>query len=556
MLKICLPLLFLFVTGVAGQAPDAAEPEPFGDGVFTGGEIFRGSFAPDGRTFYFFKKVVPGQEEYRIFASRLTDGKWTAPRRVGLGGEHSDLYPAVSKDGRRLVFVSYRPVPGVKTDKPNAHLWYADRQGEGWGEPVFMAKANLIGHYHAWAEFGRDDAVYFRRITPDWRSRRTLVTRWNGTEYAEAVPFEEAERLSERLSERRPDLNVNGGSPGPTRDLIFFDVGTRDAETGRRASDIWVAVRRNGEWLGPAPLGPGINGPGYDVFPFFSPDGRTMYFVRDFREFRRIPLAAALAPVEKGAFMTDLEKLVETERDFARTARAKSVRQAFLEFFAPGGVVFQPGPVGALEHWEKRPESPALLAWDPVRADISSDGRIGYTTGGWEFRPAGPDGEPAAYGQYVTLWERQPGGEYKAVLDIGNTHPKPAAPEKSWTAPESVPPREGRRPDGFEPASGLIGIERYEELLADDVRLYRPEKFALIGKKAALAELRRERKEIKDGRTEGEKCAGADDLMYCYGFLVTDRADGSAARGNLVRIWKFRDGKWRIVLELYAPLPA
>ena len=149
-------------------------PEIFGKDIFAGGEVFRGSFSPDGKTFYFFKKITEGQEDYRIFTSNMVEGKWTEPKILNLGGEYSDLYPTISKDGKRLVFSSYRPAPNDKSEKPNAHLWYADKKGDGWSEPVFLAKVNKLGHYHSWVEFGWDGDIYFRQTTPDWKDEQKL----------------------------------------------------------------------------------------------------------------------------------------------------------------------------------------------------------------------------------------------------------------------------------------------------------------------------------------------------------------------------------------------
>ncbi len=264
--------------------------ELFGAGVLSVGEVYRGSFTPDGRTFYFFKKVTPGQEDYRIFVSHLREGKWSAPERVRLGGDYSDLYPAISKDGKRMVFSSYRPAPGDTSPKPNAHLWYVDRQGNGWGEPVFMTAANRLGHYHSWVEFGPDAAVYFRRTTPDWSATEALITRWQGKEFAPPVPYAEAQRWKNW----RSDVRVAGASPGPDGKVLLLDVATRNPKTGRGASDIWVSFKRGQDWSEPKPLGAGINSDGYDVFPFFSPDGKELYFVRDFAAFYRVRLQEAL----------------------------------------------------------------------------------------------------------------------------------------------------------------------------------------------------------------------------------------------------------------------
>ncbi len=83
----------------------------------------------------------------------------------------------------------------------------------------------------------------------------------------------------------------------------------------------------------------------------------------------------------------DLEKVVETEKAFARFADEKGIKPAFLEFLADDGVMFNPQQINGKELWLSRPESPALLSWYPVFADVSSNGVLGYTTGEGEYRP-------------------------------------------------------------------------------------------------------------------------------------------------------------------------
>jgi L-ascorbate metabolism protein UlaG (beta-lactamase superfamily) len=270
-----------------GSAPEA--PRPFAAEALTDSEIFRGSFAPDGRAFYFFTKVGDS-ESYRVVVSRRERGRWSRPERVDLGGDHSDLYPSITRDGRRLVFSSYRPIPGVSLSKPSAHLWYSDLVDGRWSAPVFMARPTTPGHYHSWVHVSDDGAVYFRRTTPDWRATETRVTRWNGTEYAASEIYADAERWKTW----RPDVRVVGGLPGPGGRTLFLDVSTTNPRTDRPASDIWVTVRERDGWSEPRPLGGGVNSDGFDVFPFFSPDGRELYFVRDFRTFHRVAMDDAL----------------------------------------------------------------------------------------------------------------------------------------------------------------------------------------------------------------------------------------------------------------------
>lgn len=264
-----------------GAAPVA--PETFN------GSVYRGSFSADGNTLYFFR-AVGDNEQYRIFVSARSGSGWSVPERIDLGGDFSDLYPSISRDGSRLVFSSYRPVPGY-SGKPNAHLWYVDRVNGRWGPPVFMRAVNTPGHYHSWAEFGPDDVVYFRRTTPDWTVNETRRARWTGTEYGPSELYHEVERWKQW----RPDVRVVGGAPGPSGSLVMLDVATRHPVTGRQASDIWFSERRGTDWTEPRPLGAGVNSAGFDVFPFVSRDGRTLYFVRDFNSLWQVSLADATA---------------------------------------------------------------------------------------------------------------------------------------------------------------------------------------------------------------------------------------------------------------------
>src|SRR5205085_10609826 len=124
--------------------------------------------------------------------------------------------------------------------------------------------------------------------------------------------------------------------------------------------------------------------------------------------------------------MQNRRALVEMEHAFAQAAATKGTRDAFLEFLADDGIIFQPGPVNGKKFWSERPSRKGLLSWEPIFADVSRAGDLGYTTGLWEFRPNGPDAQPGAFGQYFTIWKKQRDGSWKAVLDRG------VASEKSF----------------------------------------------------------------------------------------------------------------------------
>ncbi|HEV7844168.1 MAG TPA: nuclear transport factor 2 family protein, partial [Pyrinomonadaceae bacterium] len=134
---------------------------------------------------------------------------------------------------------------------------------------------------------------------------------------------------------------------------------------------------------------------------------------------------SALAFQQKSVRSSDLDSLVNTERAFARRAAEEGTRDAFLAFLADDGIVFAPGPTNGKKSWEARPSRPGLLSWGPIYADISVAGDMGYDTGPWEFRPKGAEDKPVAFGNFMTIWKKQPDGTFKFMLDLGISNPQP-----------------------------------------------------------------------------------------------------------------------------------
>jgi ketosteroid isomerase-like protein len=59
-----------------------------------------------------------------------------------------------------------------------------------------------------------------------------------------------------------------------------------------------------------------------------------------------------------------------------------------------------------------------VLTWEPLYADISRSGDMGYTYGLYKsFIKADSS---VSRGKYVTIWKKQPDGSWKYVLDGGN----------------------------------------------------------------------------------------------------------------------------------------
>ncbi len=61
------------------------------------------------------------------------------------------------------------------------------------------------------------------------------------------------------------------------------------------------------------------------------------------------------------------------------------------------------------------------ISWVPVYAEVAKSGELGYTWGNWKFIA----GDTILFGNYFTVWRKQPGGNWKVALDGGNNTPQP-----------------------------------------------------------------------------------------------------------------------------------
>jgi ketosteroid isomerase-like protein len=258
---------------------------------------------------------------------------------------------------------------------------------------------------------------------------------------------------------------------------------------------------------------------------------------------------------------SDIQKLVDTENAFARTAAEKNTKEAFLQFLADDGIVFTPQRSNGKQVWTDRKETAALLSWYPIFADISGNGLIGYTTGPWEYRPKGKDDQPVAFGHYMTIWQKQPDGNFQAVLDFGVTHDKPQNSEVKLTSASSP---SGKDPGTksyagdtaakfFETITSSGAEKAYKEFAADDIRLMRGGKSPFVGKKAALKEVG----SVKANLAVSKRMSffGSDDIGYATNTYSLTKDGQKIETGNFVQIWKNRGGKWQIVMDIFVADP-
>ena len=249
-----------------GQKPPGETAEIFGLGIVSSiwGLHSTAVFSHDGSEIYWAPMVTyPGEIYSRggLLTMKRVDGAWTPPGWASFSGpDMDDDVPFFSPDGRRIYFISARPLPGASGQKER--IWFADRTASGWGEPRPLDPA-VNDHPMHWAfSLDRKGDLYFAGQAVGGRGLDDIyLARFVGGKYEKPVNM--GERINTAATESMPFVAPDGGC------LLFS-----------RQFDIWVSFRElDGTWGEPVKLGPEVNSPANEICPTVTADGKYLFFV-------------------------------------------------------------------------------------------------------------------------------------------------------------------------------------------------------------------------------------------------------------------------------------
>ena len=276
-------------------------------------------------------------------------------------------------------------------------------------------------------------------------------------------------------------------------------------------------------------------------------------------------LVAAAAPEEP--IPPALAALAETEREFARTARVKGIRDSFLEFFAEDALAFTPEATSARKRLlAQKPQPFAVheLVWEPRTGDVSASGDLGWLTGPSTFTDHSAGGTTPRHGNYLSVWRREADGRWRVFIDVGSSLKTAATFAPGFTRMPFVSRYVGKD-DKATAARSLLEADRqlnsrvetegavraYADCITAGTRLHRPEGPPAVGPQAISAWLERNADGLSLTSTSAES-SSAGDIGYSYGKYEMKTPAGGA--GAYVRIWS-RDAtaRWFVVADVTQP---
>jgi ankyrin repeat protein len=222
-------------------------------------------FSPDGNEVYWAPMMTfPGEIYSRggLLMMKRVNGQWAPPEWASFSGPNGeDDVPFFSGDGRRIYFISRRPLPGEK-EEGNERIWFADRTASGWSAPQPLdPNVNSVDKHWEFS-VDRQGNLYFGGQAADSLGRQDIyLARFSGGKYEKPVNL--GAPVNSAAGESTPFIAPDGSY------LIF-----------EREYDLWVSFRgKGGAWSEPVKLGPEVNSPSVELCPIVTADGKFLFFL-------------------------------------------------------------------------------------------------------------------------------------------------------------------------------------------------------------------------------------------------------------------------------------
>jgi Tol biopolymer transport system component len=261
----------LLAAAAAVEPPYAAKtalptPTVFAPGVISTGDFeSHPAFTPDGATLYYLKDA-PNFSFWTIVVSHFRNGQWQSPQVAPWSGQYRDADPFITADGRRLYFISDRPVDGKPQD--DLDIWMMERAGTEWSAPKHLGgPVNSEGN-EWFPTVAADGTLYFGSDREGGLGRTDLYRcRRAGDAYAPAENL--GPNVNSKFDEFEPLISADQSM------LVFMASGRPE---GKGGGDLYVSTFANGEWQAAKNLGEPINSKFLEISPKISPDGRWLFF--------------------------------------------------------------------------------------------------------------------------------------------------------------------------------------------------------------------------------------------------------------------------------------
>jgi len=246
------------------QKPPSTIPEIFAPGIISKkGEYEFGSIFNKDATEFFYGVNVNGKEEIRY--AKLIGNNWSVPKTILSNEKYGYNDPFLSPDENRLYFISRRTLDGLERSK-HYDIWYAERKGDKWSEPINAGPNINSGKSEYYISFTNDGTMYFssNKIGSNFD---IYSSKFIDGEFQKPIPLSDAINTSSYEA----DVFI-----APDESYIIF-CGIR--KDGLGSGDLYISFKNtDGTWTKSVNMGERINTKNHELCPFVSKDGKYLFY--------------------------------------------------------------------------------------------------------------------------------------------------------------------------------------------------------------------------------------------------------------------------------------
>ena len=257
-----------------GQAEPGDKPQLFALDIVTTQYMLHGNvgFTPDGREAYWsgtFPAAGSDGLDYQILMMKQVKGAWRAPQLAPFCRiEYQDDCPHIAPDGKKIFFLSKRPLKRGEPLSDRENIWYAERKGDTWGEPTYLGDEinSLSAHWQVSTDLKGN--LYFGGQDPDGTTMRDIfVSRYKNGKYLKPEKLDST--VSSADLEHSPFIAPDGSY------LIFSRASQQRTQLG-----IFISFKKKeGRWGEAVCLNDIIGCPAATQCTSVTPDGKYLFYI-------------------------------------------------------------------------------------------------------------------------------------------------------------------------------------------------------------------------------------------------------------------------------------
>lgn len=217
----------------------------------------------------FFTIQSPNQNISQIVYMTKENGEWTSPKLLPFCDSFMYLEPFLTYDGKRLFFVSDRPL-GDGTQKKDFDIWYVTREtkNSAWSAPINLGAPVNTEYDEFYPTLSNNNNLYLTIDAPNGLGKDDIyVAEWNGNSYTPLV------LLNSNINSSGYEFNA---FISKNEDFLLYTK--YNAKDGMGSGDLYMSRKTNGIWQKAENLGATVNSKAMEYCPYYDEKNNILYF--------------------------------------------------------------------------------------------------------------------------------------------------------------------------------------------------------------------------------------------------------------------------------------